>query len=235
MENEHLRKLLKVYENIRKTIVKRLDEFREIGKNASEEQLFAELAFCLLTPQSKARICLAAVERLQANGALYHGDYDAILSELKGVRFKARKAAYILKARALFTKNGEFSIRSVLEKFDDPFQMREWLVMNIKGMGYKEASHFLRNIGMGSQLAILADEGARGSAYAARSQLAILDRHILKNLKLLGVIHEVPKSLTRPRYLEIETKMANFADEIGIPLDHLDLLLWYNETGEVLK
>jgi len=216
MENEHLRKLLKVYENIRKTIVKRLDEFREIGKNASEEQLFAELAFCLLTPQSKARICLAAVERLQANGALYHGDYDAILSELKGVRFKARKAAYILKARALFTKNGEFSIRSVLEKFDDPFQMREWLVMNIKGMGYKEASHFLRNIGMGSQL-------------------AILDRHILKNLKLLGVIHEVPKSLTRPRYLEIETKMANFADEIGIPLDHLDLLLWYNETGEVLK
>ncbi len=216
MENEHLRKLLKVYENIRKTIVKRLDEFREIGKNASEEQLFAELAFCLLTPQSKARICLAAVERLQANGALYHGDYDAILSELKGVRFKARKAAYILKARALFTKNGELSIRSVLEKFDDPFQMREWLVMNIKGMGYKEASHFLRNIGMGSQL-------------------AILDRHILKNLKLLGVIHEVPKSLTRPRYLEIETKMANFADEIGIPLDHLDLLLWYNETGEVLK
>ena len=67
------------------------------------------------------------------------------------------------------------------------------------------------------------------------SQLAILDRHILKNLKLLGVIHEVPKSLTRSRYLEIETKMANFADEIGIPLDHLDLLLWYNETGEVLK
>jgi N-glycosylase/DNA lyase len=83
-------------------------------------------------------------------------------------------------------------------------------------MGYKEASHFLRNIGMGEDL-------------------AILDRHILKNLKILGVISEIPVSLTRNKYLEIEIKMRDFAENVKIPMSHLDLLLWYKETKEIFK
>ena len=93
---------------------------------------------------------------------------------------------------------------------------REWLVENVRGMSYKEASHFLRNIGQGEKL-------------------TILDRHILKNLKALNVIDKVPKSLSKKKYLEIEEKMMDFADRIKIPLDHLDLLLWYKETGEIFK
>lgn len=87
---------------------------------------------------------------------------------------------------------------------------------NVKGMGYKEASHFLRNIG-------LADD------------LAILDRHILKNLKIFGIIEEIPKSLSKKKYLEIEEKMRNLANEVNIPLSHLDLLFWSKETGEIFK
>ena len=87
---------------------------------------------------------------------------------------------------------------------------------NIKGLGYKEASHFLRNIGRGEDL-------------------AILDRHILKNLALLGVIDEVPSSPTKRLYLEIEEKMAAFSRQTNIPMGHLDLLLWYKEAGEVFK
>lgn len=83
-------------------------------------------------------------------------------------------------------------------------------------MGYKEASHFLRNIG-------LADD------------LAILDRHILKNLKIFGIIEEIPKSLSKKKYLEIEEKMRNLANEVNIPLSHLDLLFWSKETGEIFK
>ena len=108
------------------------------------------------------------------------------------------------------------SLRATLSGFADPAEAREWLVANIKGMGYKEASHFLRNIGLGENL-------------------AILDRHILKNLVLLGVINEAPASLSKRIYLEIEGKMAAFSQETKIPMGHLDLLLWYKEAGEVFK
>ena len=95
-------------------------------------------------------------------------------------------------------------------------EAREWFVDNVKGIGLKEASHFLRNIGLGEDL-------------------AILDRHILKNLALLGVIEEVPASLSRRLYLEIEDRMRKFAENIKIPMSHLDLLLWYMETNEIFK
>ncbi|MCD6152161.1 MAG: DNA lyase, partial [Deltaproteobacteria bacterium] len=131
------------------------------------------------------------------------------------VRFKNKKTGYIIEARRFFTKNNRIDIKSKLKGFNNIFELRDWLVQNVKGMGYKEASHFLRNIGLGENL-------------------AILDRHILKNLKLFKVIKEIP-ILSRKRYYEVENKMRKFADKVNIPMAHLDLLLWYKETGEVFK
>ena len=108
------------------------------------------------------------------------------------------------------------SLRSAIAGFPSHAAAREWLVENVKGLGYKEASHFLRNIGLGEDL-------------------AILDRHILKNLVLLGVIAKVPGSPTKRIYLEIEKEMAAFSEKAGIPMRELDLLLWYKEAGEVFK
>ena len=101
-------------------------------------------------------------------------------------------------------------------EFNDVYSAREWLVQNVKGIGYKEASHFLRNIGFGEEL-------------------AILDRHILKNLKFFGAIEEIPRSLPRKKYFEIEKKMKKLAEKVKISMSHLDLVLWYKETGEVFK
>lgn len=210
MMNEIKRIHLLVGEDIQK----RLDEFRSM-KNESDEKIFAEMVFCLLTPQSKAKLCWRAVENLLNKNLLLDGNSKQIVEELTGVRFKYKKAGYILEARNLFLKNGRIDIRSKIEQFDAK-GAREWLVKNIKGMGYKEASHFLRNIGWGENL-------------------AILDRHILKNLSLLGVIQKVPSNLSKKKYLEIEKKMRKFAEKIGIKMSHLDLVLWYKETGEVFK
>ena len=110
------------------------------------------------------------------------------MKNLKGVRFGRNKAEYIILARRKFMEEG--SIRKIIDGWDDSFTAREWLVKNVKGMGYKEASHFLRNIGKGENL-------------------AILDRHILKNLLLLGVIEKIPSSISKRRYYEIEKKMKN--------------------------
>lgn len=205
--------LMQHYRPVKPTIESRLMDFRSIWENATDEELFRELAFCLLTPQSKAKTCWRAVQRLCEKNMMAHSGPTQISQELGGVRFHKRKGEYICLARNMF---GTRSMRATLSGFADPAETREWLVANIKGMGYKEASHFLRNIGLGENL-------------------AILDRHILKNLVLLGVINEAPGSLTKKIYLEIEAKMRAFSQETKIPMGHLDLLLWYKEAGEVFK
>ncbi|MEA1868891.1 MAG: N-glycosylase/DNA lyase [Euryarchaeota archaeon] len=202
--------------SIRDEIRSRLDEFDSVLKTGDEEKVFAELVFCILTPQSKAKSAWAAVERLLDKDLLLAGTEDQVLRELTGVRFKYKKAGYIIKARNMFIIDGKLVIKSRISRFSDAFDAREWLVRNVKGIGYKEASHFLRNVGHGEDL-------------------AILDRHILKNLRSLQVIEEVPDSLSRRRYLEIEEGMKELSEGVGIPMSHLDLVLWYKETGGVFK
>ena len=103
-----------------------------------------------------------------------------------------------------------------METFDSGLSAREWLVENVKGFGYKEASHFLRNIGLGEDI-------------------AILDRHILRNLVHFGYLESVPGSIGRKVYLEIEEIMKDLANDLSVPLSHLDLLLWYREAGHIFK
>lgn len=208
-----IRKIWKEQKNV---IEARLKEFKKLWDEGTDEEIFAELAFCLLTPQSKALVCWRAIENLRDSGVLWFGDEKYILNYLKGVRFKYTKAQNIVKARNFFTIDGDLKIKDMLSQFSNPVEMRDFLVRNVRGMGYKEASHFLRNVGLGEEL-------------------AILDRHILKNLVKLGVIDEVPKGLTKRRYLKIEEKMKEFSRSIDIPMAHLDLVLWYRQTGRVFK
>ena len=206
----------KSYKARKGQIRQRLLEFQGVWSEP-EERIFSELAFCFCTPQSKAKSCWDAVSYLQDSGLLYSGSQDQIRRTLhRKVRFHNNKSGYILHARGLFTEKGRLSIKKSLLEKGTPFEMREWLVMNLKGMGYKEASHFLRNIGLGQGL-------------------AILDRHILRNLKKHGAIKEIPKTLTPKKYKEIEGQMAGFSRKMRIPMEEMDLLFWSEETGEVFK
>lgn len=208
--------LAKLYAGVKTRIASRLSEFEHIGKTATDEQLFAELSFCLFTPQSKAKNCWAAVCTLAEEKLLLCGNPKRISNRMNGVRFHHTKGRYVAEAHRNFTKGGKLRLRAVLERFDDPRELREWLVENVKGMSYKEASHFLRNIGRGKDL-------------------AILDRHILRNMVALGALGEMPRSLPRRTYLEVELKLLKLAKRLKIPPDHLDMLLWYKEAGEVFK
>jgi N-glycosylase/DNA lyase len=209
---EAVSELIRLYKGAKEEITARLAEF----KRTDDDGVFLEMCFCLFTPQSKAKNCWAAVERLKESGLIYRVDANAIAKDLEGVRFHNHKAGYLVSARKKVWTSGVCHLSEQIRRFPSAFDAREWLVKNIKGMGYKEASHFLRNIGHGSDL-------------------AILDRHILKNLKNLGVIKDVPRSLNRSRYLEIERELLKFSEYVKIPPDHLDLLLWYKEAGEVFK
>ena len=199
----------------KKEIECRLNEFRAISKKANREGLFTELAFCILTPQSKAKFCWEAILSMQRKSILLNGAIKDINKELQKVRFKNKKAEYLYHVRCDFFKK-ENSIYENIKKIKSPLKLREYLVRNIKGIGYKEASHFLRNIGMGADI-------------------AILDRHIIRNLIELGILQEYPKNLSEKKYEEIEKKMKELSKNIDIPMDTLDLVFWAKETGEVFK
>lgn len=207
--------LLQIYSQRKDEIKKRLVEFNSVFEE-SDERIFAELAFCLCTPQSKATICWNAISSLSRKNLLINGSEDQIKPFLNAVRFADKKAEYIINARNFFTKDVKLQIKDRLKSFETSQEAREWLVKNVKGLGMKESSHFLRNIGIGNDL-------------------AILDVHILKNLHKYGVIKEIPKSLTPKKYLEIEAEMKKFSKSIGINFAELDLVLWSKETGMVFK
>ena len=206
--NDIVKKYLKIYKERRGEIEARLKEFKEVSRK-SDEEVFAELCFCICTPQTRARAADAAISIMKRESTLLNGDEDRIADILRenGVRFPESKARYIVAARAY--------LKSLKSLPSDVHKAREWLVKNIKGLGYKEASHFLRNIGY---------EG-----------LAILDRHILRGMKEVGVIKEVPKNLTKRTYLELEKKFIQLASDLSMRPEALDLVMWADKTGEVFK
>jgi len=224
--------LLKKYAARKSEIEQRLLHFKKIQKSccssvsassskmrigaSSPKILFEELAFCILTPQSKAFSCDEAIRELKVKGLLFEGGIPQIRGVLsRKTRFHNKKAVYLVEAREKFEKGG-FQYLKELTFSHTEHSSRALLLREVKGMGLKECSHYLRNVG-------------RGDA------VAILDRHILKNLAKYGAIRGLPKSLTAKRYLEIEKKMSSFCRKTGIPLSHLDLLFWAEETGKVFK
>lgn len=211
-----IRDIQSIYAAIRPEIEARLEEFRRIGELASDEELFAELAFCLFTPQTKARQSDRAISDLRASGLLWRGSADEISLRLAIVRFRHTKARHLVSAREQFLGAAKpMTLRDVI-RFPTPAESRQWLVQNVKGLGWKEATHYLRNVGRSGDL-------------------AILDRHIMTNLKAIGAVRALPKSMTHAAYLRMERAMQRAAAKLGMPVTHLDFVMWHKEAGEVFK
>ena len=210
-----MKEIIDTYNKIEKIILNRIIEFKYVWDEADEKRLFQELAFCLLTPQSKAENAWKTIIKLTKNNKLFEANTSSISDDLNLVRFKNNKASYLVKAREMFFNNST-GIRETLSEFSSVSEKRKWLNNNIKGYGLKESSHFLRNIGF-------------------VEEITILDRHILKNLKKFNVINQIPKSIPEKKYFQIENQMKKFSNEIKIPLAHLDFIFWYNETHTIFK
>lgn len=217
VKNSYFYEIEKIYQEKKGDIRRRLQDFRDIWDKGDDRAIHAELSFCILTPQSKAKNAWRAITNLLEDNLLFTADAETISEYLNIVRFKNNKARYLVLLREQMTdKNGHIMTKRFFEGIPNVYDKRDWIVKNIKGMSYKEAGHFLRNVGFGDRI-------------------AILDRHILKNLQKLGVIEEIPKTLTPKLYLEIEEKLKDYCNEVDIPMDEIDLLLWYLEAGEIFK
>jgi len=195
-------------DEVRKVVEARIKEFESL-KSSSREDLFKELCFCILAANFSAERSLRIVEEIGDDLLKLSEEELAETLRRLGHRFPSSRARYIVQARRSLDE-----LVKVLETIDDEFMVREWLVKNVKGVGYKEASHFLRNIGF--------------------KNLSIIDFHIIDLLARYGLIKR-PRSLTRRRYLEIEGLLRRISEKLGISLAELDLYLWYMETGRILK
>jgi len=184
------------------TVRQRMQQFSDV------DDPFCELCFCTLTANTSAE---KAIEVQRALGDDFcHLEREELRGRLKetGYRFTNR-AAYICHNRRYQ------NIGTILQRYSDAHEAREWLVEHIKGLGYKEASHFLRNTGY--------------------TDVAIIDRHVLRVMHRHGLIDGIPASLTRQRYLEMEQRLRDLAASLDVTLAELDLYLWYMETGKILK
>jgi N-glycosylase/DNA lyase len=206
-----------------KSVRERISDFRGM-RIRNGERIFYELCYCILTPQSKGMACDKVVAGLVSKGVLDDpfARREELEDELKNVRFWRKKTEYLNKARKRFFKVDSDLAKEISHmegEFDHARDLRNWLRAELRGMGIgmKEASHFLRNIGYG--------EG-----------LAIIDRHVLKCMGELHFLIEEPIALNSDKdYLRAEELISDFSIKSKIPLEELDLLFWSAKTGYIFK
>ncbi len=194
----------------------RLAEFRDVWREGSDARLWEEMVYCIFTAGASARMGMSSVEAVRP--LLRRGTEEQLAGALLSKhRYPNSRAGYIVVTREYLARDCRMRLRERLESFRDPAERRDWLARErgIKGLGYKESSHFLRNIGY--------------------TGYAILDKHICRSLAELGVAASPDPPATRARYLALEERMRDFAREAGIDFDELDLVLWSMKTGEILK
>jgi N-glycosylase/DNA lyase len=194
---------------ISQLISERISEFETQFKKGIDA-IFKELCFCIMTANCAAEKCIEIHDRV-GNSFLSCCE-EELRTQFKeyGYRFPNVRSKFIIEARVLKEELEEQLIKYSL----GTQELRNWIVKNIKGLGYKEASHFLRNIGY--------------------KNYAIIDFHIVDVLEKYGLI-EKPKTMTKRAYLEIEKVLSDLGTELNLNMAELDLYLWYLETGKVLK
>ncbi len=211
-----IEKVLETHSTRGEEIRLKLAEFSAIWQTGTDEKLWEEMVFCFFTGGCSARMGLRSIEAVRP--ILLSGTHLELMNALVGKhRYPRARAGYIVASREFLQEHCGMQLRKKLESFTDELERRDWLVKEkrIKGLGYKEASHYLRNIGF--------------------KGYAILDKHILRSLAELKFIDDPKPPNTRTKYLSIENKLKEFAKSVKIDFDEMDLVLWSLKTGEILK
>lgn len=189
---------------------------------ADERTLWWELSACLLSSQVPYPLALSAANAIDRAGLLLVSDAEDILDEqiihllvrpltVNGTprfyRFPIARARQLAATRQRVTEHAG-TLNALLAQFKDPTHARDWLVERAPGLGLKQASMFLRNIGFSYEL-------------------AILDRHVLRYMDMLGLRSERSYTIRSPRqYQRDEIVLREHALELACPVGILDWAIW---------
>lgn len=191
----------------------------------TEQDLWQELACCILGSRARFEIALAASKRLQAKGLLdapIRSRFSAYERELRyqlalpfpaGPRttdrhypYPSTRANWLRRsAEAVYGSGG--SIRDLLSHSGNAVQTRSSLVRCVLGIGPKQASLFLQNTGFATDL-------------------AVLDSHVLNYLALNELIRPDVSVRTLNQYEPIEDIFRSHARQLGLSVGSLDLGVW---------
>ena len=210
-----IKELKTLYNEKKDSIDNQLNEFEIVRQSADDRRIFEELAFCILTSAVGPKVGAKSLDAIK--DLLLKANTEDIEERLTGVHKYPEKAYYIVHTRDYLEREYGLKLNDLVNSFEDPLERREFFALNkdIKGLGLTQASHFLRNIGL--------------------KGYAILDRNVVRSLYDLGVLESPKPPTTKKKYLEAERKMKEFADELGMGIEELDMVLWSMKTGHIPK
>ena len=230
----NLEKLGAEYESKKEKIKERLSQFEKFfnepyswhysnselkllpSESKDDHRIFEEISFCIFTANTSEEMGLKAVDAVR--NVLMNGTADEMTRRLEGIyRFNNVRPAHIIHTRNYLKNTLNFELKKKIKSFSDKNELRDFFALNkgVKGLAYKEASHFLRNVGF--------------------KGYAILDKHIINSLHEFGFLKTNDKPKNAKEYLEIEKKFIDFSKDAGIDMDELDLFLWSRKNGRILK
>lgn len=213
-ETENIKDELKLlYSQKKDEIQSQLKQFENNFKNFNDEQIFHELCFCILSSGVGPKIADKSLNAIK--NELWDGSAGEMASLLEGIHKYPDKVSYLTSTRDYLKDEYDFKLKNLIKNFQDKNERRDFFAnnKNIKGLGYMQASHFLRNLGF--------------------KGYAICDRNNINTLYELKLLETKKTPASRKRYLEIESVMEDFAKGIGISTDELDLILWFRKRGYI--
>lgn len=188
----------------------------------TEPRLWTELACCVLSSQVPYATAQAAAVRIEANGVLMDPGVcpevlEASLAELlrrpfqletgmRRYRFPESRARQ-LAATATAVRTEAHGLANLLAGFERIQDAREWFVDHAPGLGPKQASMFLRNVG-------------------ASYDLAVLDRHVINYMIAVGLTTDPAPTRRMADYRRDEIILRDHAAEFGLPVGFLDWAVW---------
>jgi N-glycosylase/DNA lyase len=196
----------------------------------SEEQLWCSLVSCILGSRvlyETANACAVHLyqKRLLApsNIVANPGKFEKLLAtelskpifppfnENKGRRYvySKSKSNYIVRTAIEIYKHNDTNLKDILMRCPNEYEARNVLREKAIGIGYKQASLFLRNI-----------------SYS--ENLAILDTHVIRYMVLLNMV-ENDKNLrlsSKNDYIKLENTLYKYAISNDKAISTLDIAIW---------
>lgn len=188
----------------------------------NECKLWNELSTCLLSSQVPYELAVAAANAIEHSGVLLEpsksdtqrtseaiervlGQSFEVNGRLRLYRFKRSRSVQLART-CHAVRDGYGALGSLVAGFEGDVAAREWFLKNAPGIGPKQASMFLRNIGYSYHL-------------------AVLDRHVLNYM--LAIDLDVPEQTTRRDWYHLcEQSLKSHAETIGYRVGVVDWAIW---------
>lgn len=194
-----------------------------------ENKLLSELVLCILSSQEKYEVALAVIKELRKQNALRvpknKTEFSEIKSQVKStlqkpVEYKSHQRSYTRRLRFFVKKTkyiidtieniylNDLTIHDILRQEECIQETRKNIINYSYGLGPKQASMFLRNIGY-------------------HTEFAVLDKHVIDYMKLMGLTKVSETNFSSiSTYQKMEMKLKAYAESFNLSLMHLDLAIW---------